>query len=258
MTVVPLETSPNRLTRGAYERERAEIRTAYGNSSGEAGAKRDQALAKLFYRSGWTQEELAEVEGKPRRYLARKLKFGQFLEFIENGPMGPNSDIAVFKLTERKFRGYWERTEKGNGNERKRFQVVIDLMADSAVHAKPRGYVKSQIMDKFADGKWHLVGTIARKLDADEGLVEDSLKRLCEPSSQTAARAEKRKVGTHLEYRVFRKQQVVGQTEAETKLRPIIDQLQAQASQTAGTMSNAAISHAAHELRLWLDKWGKS
>jgi hypothetical protein len=32
----------------------------YGESSVEAAAKRDQALALLFARSGWTQEQLAE------------------------------------------------------------------------------------------------------------------------------------------------------------------------------------------------------
>ncbi len=49
------------MARANYERERAAVREAYGDSSQEAGAKRDQALAKLFYRSGWAQEALAEV-----------------------------------------------------------------------------------------------------------------------------------------------------------------------------------------------------
>ena len=47
-----------------YRLEREEIRKTYGESSAEAAAKRDQALAALFYRCGWTQEQLAKAEGK--------------------------------------------------------------------------------------------------------------------------------------------------------------------------------------------------
>ena len=51
----------NKMERADYERERAAVREAYDDSSQEAGAKCDQALAKLFYRSGSAQEALAEV-----------------------------------------------------------------------------------------------------------------------------------------------------------------------------------------------------
>jgi hypothetical protein len=62
----------------------------------EAAAKRDQALAVLFYRSGWTQEELAkkeaELTNKPmsQQRVAERLRFGRFLNFTASGS---NSEI---------------------------------------------------------------------------------------------------------------------------------------------------------------------
>lgn len=65
----------------------------------------------MFYRSGWTQEQLAKVEGCSVAQVSRRLRFGQFLAFLENSPMGEKSEITTSKLIERRFRDYWERTD---------------------------------------------------------------------------------------------------------------------------------------------------
>jgi hypothetical protein len=53
-----------RMKESAYDQERARLRGLYGDSRKEAGARFEQALAKLFHVSGWTLEELARKEGK--------------------------------------------------------------------------------------------------------------------------------------------------------------------------------------------------
>jgi len=73
--------------------------------------------AALFYRSGWTQEELAAKEGKSRQRITQMLLFGRFLNFATGGS---NSQIPP-NLTERHFRSFWERT---SGDERDRFSCT--------------------------------------------------------------------------------------------------------------------------------------
>lgn len=51
--------------------------------------------------SGWTQEELAEKEGRSQSYTAQKLLFGRFLGFIASGNNLPNPPR---NLTERRLR----------------------------------------------------------------------------------------------------------------------------------------------------------
>ena len=68
----------------------------------------------LFYRSGWTQDELAKKEGKSQNYISERLTFGRFLNFIATAI---NLETFPKNLTEFRFRGYWQQTDK-SGNER--------------------------------------------------------------------------------------------------------------------------------------------
>ena len=80
----------------------------------------------MFYRSGWTQEELAAKEATTQQSIAYRMRFGRFLNFITTVI---NSQFTLPKnLTERRFRSFWDRTEKANGNERARFNAVLALM----------------------------------------------------------------------------------------------------------------------------------
>jgi hypothetical protein len=50
--VLPFPTG--RMTAEQFDAERARLRGLYGDSRKEAGARYEQALARLFYQSGWT------------------------------------------------------------------------------------------------------------------------------------------------------------------------------------------------------------
>jgi len=166
-----VEFTAGRMTVEQYEKERAALHTTYGESSAEAAAKRDQFLASLFARSGWTQEELAVKEGKSQRWISYRLVFGRFLNF--STPV-LNSDWWPKNITEGKFRTYWEQTS--GGNERQRFSEVQKLMAnDVIVRQKIRPSILNDIIDRFADGKWHAVETIANALNTTVEHIADTL-----------------------------------------------------------------------------------
>ena len=73
-----------RMTDADYDRERAKIPATKRDAMNEAGVRWEQQLATLFYRSGWTQEQLAAKEGRPQSRISEMLLFGRFLNFIQD------------------------------------------------------------------------------------------------------------------------------------------------------------------------------
>ena len=104
-----------RFTEEDYVREREKIRETFGNNAAEAKGLRDQAMAKLFYVSGWTQEEVSKKKGKSRIWITVRLRFGQFLNFVTTVTTCPKPPR---NLTEGRFRGYWEQTTGTNERQR--------------------------------------------------------------------------------------------------------------------------------------------
>lgn len=239
-----------KITEEEYDRERARLRELYGDSNAEAVAKRDQALAVFFYRSGWTQEHLAKKEGKSQKWVDFRLRFGRFLS-----TMVLNPETAPNNLTERRFRGYWEQTEK-DGNERKRFARVQEFMAaELSLQAKRRPTIKKDIVEKFGDGKWHLQSDIAEEIGADEEQVVSTLKEACDRANVSDIVCEKKKVGQELSFRIFKKEKMVSAIELAEKLTPIVKELIAEGKKNMATMSPATVAHLAGLLRSLLDEW---
>lgn len=242
-----------RMSVADFERERAVLRETYGDSSTEAAAKRDQALAKLFYRSGWTQEELAAREGKPQSWISRRTLFGRFLDFM---PTGINPETAPANLTERRFRSYWDRTDKSEGNERQRFSAVLRLMQEETVLIqKRRPKIGPMIVEQFGDGKWHALATIAKAIEEPEEHIVETLRTMEALRGTYGARCERKKVGTSSSYRIFRQTRTISSAELNTKLTPLIEGLKAEGKKNMATMSPGTVAHLAGLLQQLLDEW---
>jgi len=249
--VTPIHAA--RLSAHEYKTERDAIRERYGESSTEAVARRDQALAKLFHRSGWTQAELAKAEGKTQQWVSYHTLFGRFLSFTTTVV---NTENSTAKLTERRFRRYWDQIDKSELNERCRFQHVLRLIGESSLRGPQHEAIRAPLVQHFADGKWHKADTIAKKLDTDADHVNTIVQGLKRPSIQNPrVTIETRRHGPGLEHRIFKRERTVGTDELATKLTPIVERLQRLSKQTPGTIPNGSVAELAAELRNLLDHW---
>lgn len=239
------------MTEAEYDAERARLHDLYGDTLQEMVARRDQALAHLFARSGWTQEKLAEKEGKSQFWVSKRLLFGRFLSFIANAIKPEN---LPRNLTEGRFRALWSETDQNEGNERIRFQQVLKLIEDNLrVGESPhhRGYNKI-IKDNFADGKWHPASEIAAAIGATEKEVRKALYDI-----RGTADVEQRLRGRdqHVEYRLFKKDKTVSAIELAEKLGPIIKDLKLEGKKNMATMVPAQVAMLAEKLQRLLDEW---
>jgi len=256
-TTPELATVPpvGRMTPAEYDAARALIEP----SKAAAGVRWEQALARLFYRSGWTQAELAAHEKASGRsmgqqYAGRLLCFGRFLAFSENTPNGVNSES---NLSEGRFRSYWERTAEA-GHERHRFRAVLELMRAELTLSRPhtpKGFPK-KIVEQFADHKWHALPVIVKHLEADEDEVEASLAGMVK-HGWGGAKTETKRVGTVKHYRIFKNARMVSSTELIEKLAPIALELEAESRKNAATLSLMTVARLAAALQKLLREWAE-
>jgi hypothetical protein len=240
-----------RMSDAEYTIARAKLAETYGETSIEAAAKRDQALALLFHRSGWTQEELARKEGKTQQWVAYRMRFGRFLNFTT---AVVNAETLPANLTEGRFRAHWEQADKDNPNERMRFQTALRLIHGDPVMNRRRRQIGETIKEQFANGKWHKLSTISQGIEADEEHVRETLDGICKNQTY-GCKAEKKRVGTHVEYRLYRMDKTVSVTELFERLEPIIKRMQVEGRKNMATMSPHKVAILASELDQLLHEW---
>jgi transcriptional regulator with XRE-family HTH domain len=258
-TAVIHEFRTGRMTDNEYERERQRLRDAYGDTKKDAGVRFEQELARLFFKSGWTQEELATKEGKSQQWIAQRVRFGRFLDFTTTVV---NLEKPLFSLTERRFREFWDKTTTTDDNERQRFQKVASMVEEAEVMLRqpPRPKIGPAIVKQFADGKYHRPEVIAKALDTTPKHVIFTVENL---GHRRIAKVEKQKVGKDgpyppgYKYRIFKKDREVSLEEAITKLTPIIKDLETQSHRAPGTVSNTEVGALAQKIRLILEQWAE-
>jgi len=248
----------NRMSDADYEHERQRVRDTYGDSSAEAAAKRDQAMALLFARSNWTQEELAAKEGKSRQWMVCRLRFGQFLTFATTVA---SAEKLPTNLSERRFRGFWEQTNKAD-NDRKRYLEVIGAITAGTgkLIGMPAGTdlkLGRKVVEAFGDGKWHDAEAIAdhfpdETIERIDGVL-DRMKRL----GTFGVKAEERKHGRAMQYRIYHADKTVNVAELKSKLAPLIQGLKEEGKKNMATMSPGTVARLAALLERLIDEWSE-
>ena len=242
-----------RMTESEYRLKRAEIRATYGDTAAERTGAYDQSLADLLYRSGWTQEQLAKEEHKSRQWVEKNCRFGLFLDFA--------TAVAIPKnLTEWRFRGYWDRTDKDEPNERIRFRDVARLMNEELVLSKSH-QKKQPIADAIkatcAGGAWHKLSTITTHVQAvvKEATTEDVeavLTGMVFKGHYNVFCEKKKEVQV---YRiVIGGNQKIDLVTLKHELGPIIEQLKAEGRKNSVTMSPGTVAYLTFKLEQLIDK----
>ena len=127
-------------------------------------------------------------------------------------------------------------------------------MAAAAPEA-PRDESAEQIKERFADGKWHAIETIAKALELDEPHVAETLRTMQALRGTYGCRAERKQNTSKLIYRIFKSDRAVPATELLAKLTPIVAGLRAEGKRSAAAASPAAVAILVGQLQKLLDEW---
>jgi predicted ArsR family transcriptional regulator len=110
------------------------------------------------------------------------------------------------------------------------------------------------LKERFGDGKWHRLSHIADKIDHGEDRVRRMLDSMLK-SWTYGCKAERKKVGQHFEYRIFRLEKMISSGELIEKLTPILKGLEAEGAKNMATMSPGTVAYLAGQLRRLLEEW---
>ena len=116
--------------------------------------------------------------------------------------------------------------------------------------------VGKQIVANCRAGSWKSAGKIAATVGLNERDISHVMATLCERGAH-GARAEKKRVGKEIHYRIFKQDKTVSVDELTEKLTPIIDGLMAEGKKNMATMVPATVAMLAAKLKRLLDEWAE-
>jgi hypothetical protein len=170
-----------------FRRLRDRISSLYGDLPGEPKARREQMLADLYLQSHWSQQELADYEHKSQTWVSRHLVFARFIAFL---PPEMVASEAIRKMSEGRFRAYWNQTSDEADHERQRFQAVVELLK-APVH-RMSNRIAQRLRDDYADGEWRTIVDVADDLGVDRDKLNAAIERIQNSPAPTAPLVERR------------------------------------------------------------------
>ena len=105
-------------------------------------------------------------------------------------------------------------------------------------------------------GTWYSAKAVADKAGATERDVHSVLQTMCW-RPQHGAKAERKKVGHEIHYRIFKQVKTVSMEELTTKLRPIVEGLKVEGKKNMATMVPAEVAMLAARLERLLNEWAE-
>ena len=116
--------------------------------------------------------------------------------------------------------------------------------------------VGRDMIAKLRPGKWYSAKTVAEDAGITERDVHSVLHTMCW-RPQHGAKAERKKIGNQIHYRIFKKNKTISLDELIEKLAPIIKELKAEGKKNMATMSPATVAHLAGKISNLLDEWAR-
>jgi predicted ArsR family transcriptional regulator len=179
------------------------------------------------------------------------------LQIVKAGPMTAEEVAAKTgihsagaRLSELLRDGFVRLANGKRQNSRGKSVLVYEFMPNP----QQRRSLGVALSEQFADGKWHRLSHIADKIGHAEDRVRRTLDGMLKKQTY-GCKAEKKKVGQHFEYRIFRLAKTVSSSELIEKLTPILKDLEAEGEKNMATMSPGTVAYLAGQLRRLLEEW---
>jgi hypothetical protein len=166
------------MTVEEFQQEKTRLVALYGSTTKDAMQKRAQAFAELYAKSQWTERALAEKEHFTQTRINQLVRFGRFLLFLKT------RGFQTYDSNEKHFRALWQRTD-ATSTEDVRFIAIAQLVEDGGKAETPQRHdrqavrrLSKQLIEQFADGKWHALRDMTEAVEADSILIRGIMDRM--------------------------------------------------------------------------------